>query len=376
MKVLLRIIKKEFLQFIRDPKMFRIVLIAPVVQLVLLGYAANLEVKVIHTAVFNQSGGTSSKKLLRELKATGYFHLDYYVTDYKKMQSLIDNGKVVLGIVFPKNFDSNIRVARTATIQAVFDASDGNTATISAGYLQAAIEKFSRNLALVTAQKRGGNIRLIANINPVTRVWFNPELKTRVFMVPGIMSLLLMIITLTLTSLAIVKEKEIGTFDQLIVTPIKPYQLILGKFIPFVAVGFVVILIVLTAMAVVFNIIVKGSILFLFLSSFIFVLSTLGLGLFISTLTKTQQQAMMIATFGVMMPMIYLSGFAFPIENMPQSIQYITYLIPLRYFIQIIRGVILKGLGFSQLWPQFVILIFFGIFILFLSSLRFKKKID
>ncbi len=376
MKILLRIIKKEFLQFIRDPKMFRIVLIAPVVQLVLLGYAANLEVKVIHTAVYNQSKGTTSRNLLRELKATGYFHLDYYVNNYKELQKLIDRGNVVLGLVFDKDFDSNIGASRKASIQAVFDASDGNTATISAGYLQAAIQKFNRKISLITLSKKGKEVRFPANIEPITRVWFNPELKTRIFMVPGIMSLLLMIITITLTSLAIVKEKEIGTFDQLIVTPIKPYQLILGKFIPFVAVGLIVIVIVLTAMAVVFNISVKGSLLFLFASSLIFVLSTLGLGLFISTVTKTQQQAMMIATFGVMMPMIYLSGFAFPIVNMPVSIQYITYLIPLRYFIEIIRGVILKGLGLADLWTQFVILIFFGILILFLSSLRFKKKID
>ncbi len=376
MKILLRIIKKEFLQFIRDPKMFRIVLIAPVVQLILLGYAANLEVKTIHTAVYNQSKGKTSENLLRELKATGYFRLDYYVNNYDELQELIDKGDVILGLVFDKDFDSNIRINRKANIQAVFDASDGNTATISAGYLQSAITKFNRQISLTAISRAGKTINLPANINAVTRVWFNPELKTRVFMVPGIMSLLLMIITLTLTSLAIVKEKEIGTFDQLIVTPIKPYQLILGKFIPFVAVGLVVIVIVLTAMAVVFNIVVKGSILFLLVSSLVFVLSTLGLGLFISTLTKTQQQAMMIATFGVMMPMIYLSGFAFPIENMPSVIQYITYLIPLRYFIQIIRGVILKGLGLYDLWIQFVVLIFFGILILFLSSLRFRKKID
>ena len=195
-------------------------------------------------------------------------------------------------------------------------------------------------------------------------------------MVPGIVGLLLSIITLILTSLGIVKEKEIGTLEQLIVTPIKPWQLIIGKLVPFVILGFVAVVIVLTAMTYIFNIPVRGSVPFLFLSSLFYILSTLGLGLFVSTISKTQQQAMMIAIFGIMMPMVYLSGFAFPLENMPKIIQYISYLIPLRYFIAIIRGVILKGIGFKELWQETLVLFFMGIVILFLSSLRFRKKLE
>ena len=219
-------------------------------------------------------------------------------------------------------------------------------------------------------------IKPVNNITPEVRFWYNQELKTRNYMVPAIFGLLLMIITLLLTSLAIVKEKEIGTLEQLIVTPIKPAQLIIGKLVPFVILGMMSIVLALTAMFLVFGIVVRGSILFLFVSSFIFILSTLGLGLFISTVSKTQQQAMMLVIFVVMMPMVYLSGFAFPIENMPEVIQYITYIIPLRYFITILRGVILKGIGFTELWPQLTILFFMGIAILTMSTLRFKKRLE
>ena len=215
-----------------------------------------------------------------------------------------------------------------------------------------------------------------ANITPEIRVWYNPELKTRNFMVPGIVGLLLSLITLILTSLAVVKEKEIGTMEQLIVTPLKPYQIILGKLIPFVLLAFVAVLIILTAMWLIFGIPVKGNIWFLFLSSFLYILSTLGLGLFVSTISKTQQQAMMISIFGVMMPMIFLSGFAFPIENMPQIIQTVSYIIPLRYFIEIIRGVVLKGLGLTDLWINAVMLLLMGVAILFFSSIRFRSKLE
>jgi ABC-2 type transport system permease protein len=195
-------------------------------------------------------------------------------------------------------------------------------------------------------------------------------------MVPGIVGLLLSIITLILTSLAVVKEKEIGTLEQLIVTPLKPYQIIVGKLIPFTILGFAAVIIILTSMWVIFSIAVKGDILFLFIASFLYILSTLGLGLFVSTISKTQQQAMMIAIFGVMMPMIFLSGFAFPIENMPEVIQYISYFIPLRYFNDIIRGVILKGIGISELWLEAIALLIIGVTILSLSSLRFSRRLE
>jgi len=376
MKILWHFVIKEFIQLRRDPKMFRLIFIAPILELILLGYAANINVEKIHTVVIDRSRSAVSRELVRKLKASGYFVIDFYTEDYKILQEKLDDGSAILGLVIPRNFEQKLLHGKTAKLQAVFDASDGNSATISAGYLQVAAGDFVRDLMRELVRKSGKSVLLPADIKAETRVWFNPELETRVFMVPGIMAMILMIFTITMTALAIVKEKEIGTLEQIIVTPIKPYQMILGKFIPFVIVSIFIIAFVLTAMELIFGIVVQGSLLFLFASSLVFVLSTLGLGLLISTFSKTQQQANMISMFLVMMPMIYLSGFVFPIENMPRSIQYITYLIPLRYFITIIRGVILKGMGFWDLWLQLLILVVFGVLILFFSSLRFKKTSD
>ena len=376
MKTILHIVKKEFLQFRRDPKMFAMILISPVVQLIFLGYAANFDVNIVHTAIFDQDKTITSRQFIEKFKGSGYFEMDYYVDNYKTLQNLIDNHKIIFGLVIPKDFEKKIERNETAPVQAVFDGSDGNTASISAGYVQLIVSNYSKSVVTDFLNKTGIKIIPAGNVESKVRVWYNPELKTRNFMVPGIVGLLLMIVTLILTSLAIVKEKELGTLEQLIVTPIKSYQLIIGKLIPFGLLGFVAEIIVLTAMVFVFNIPVRGSLLFLFFTTSLYILSTLGLGLFVSTISKTQQQAMMLAIFVVMMPMIYLSGFAFPIENMPKIIQYITYVIPLRYFMVIIRGIILKGIGFSDLWFETTLLFVIGIVIIFLSSLRFKKRLD
>lgn len=375
MKIIKNIVKKEFLQLKRDPKMFGIILIAPILQLVLLGFAATFDVEVVHTAIYDQDKSVTSREYIKSFESVDYFHLDYHVKDYDEVIKLIDNGKIILGIVIPKDFEKKISRKETVQVQAVFDGSDGNSATISAGYVAGITSSFSQNILIERKNKSGINIS-IGSIAPETRIWYNPDLKTRVFMVPGIVGLLLMLITVILTSLAIVKEKEIGTLEQLIVTPIQPKQLIIGKLIPFALLSFVSVIIILTAMRIIFGIEVRGSYTFLFFSTFIYILSTLGLGMFISTISKTQQQAFMLAMFVVMLPMVYLSGFAFPIENMPKALQYITYLIPLRYFMTIIRGIILKGIGFVDLWQELLAMLTIGVGILYLSSLRFKKRLQ
>lgn len=376
MKTILKIVRKEFLQFKRDPKMFMIILVAPVVQLILLGYAATLDVNNIHTLVYDQDKSSSSRNLIERFHSSGFFVIDYYAESYENLTTLLDDGKVIFALVIPKNFEKGIERHETVNLQAIFDGSDGNTASIAAGYAAQIVSKFAQGLIISSMERSGKKIIPAGSLTSIVRVWYNPTLKTRNFMVPGIVGLLLSIITLLLTSLAVVKEKEIGTLEQLIVTPIKPFQLILGKLIPFVILGFIAVIIVITAMGIVFSIEVRGSIGFLFLSAFLYILSTLGLGLFVSTISKTQQQAMMISIFVILMPMVYLSGFAFPIENMPQLIQYISYAIPLRYFIAIIRGVILKGIGFEELWPDALALLIIGVFILLMSSRRFEKRLE
>ena len=376
MKSILEFIKKEFLQFKRDPRMFALILIAPVVQLTFLGFAANLDVKLVRTIVFDQDKSVTSRDFVERFTSSGYFRIEKYVNSYDEITKEIDRGDVILALVIPNNFEKNIYNRRTASVQALFNGSDGNTAGIVAGYSQNIVSTYSQNIVLNFLNRSGQKLSSVPVISPEIRVWYNPELKTRNFLVPGIFGLLLSLVTLILTSLAIVKEKEIGTMEQLIVTPLKPYQIIIGKLVPFVILSFVAVLIILASMYLIFAIPVKGDIWFLFLSSFFYILSTLGLGLFVSTISKTQQQAMMISIFAVMMPMIFLSGFAFPIENMPRSIQLLSYIVPLRYFNDIIRGVILKGLGFSDLWFNTLLLFLMGATILFLSSIRFKSRLE
>jgi len=376
MKSILYFIKKEFLQFKRDPKMFGMILVAPVLQLVFFGLAANLDVDNVKTLVYDMDKSYASRNFIERFTSSGYFEIKDYASNYDDVTEALDQAEVTLALVIPSDFEEKINRRETVKVQALFDGSDGNSASISAGYVQGITGAYSKNILVDFLHKRGAAFIPASNINAEVRVWYNPTLKTRKYMVPAIVGLLLTLITLILTSLAVVKEREIGTMEQLIVTPLKPYQMIIGKLVPFMILGFISVIIVLTSMRFIFNIPIVGSITFLFFASFLYILSTLGLGLFVSTISKTQQQAMMISIFAVMMPMIYLSGFAFPIENMPAIIQYISYLIPLKYFLTIIRGVILKGIGFVELWQDALVLLLMGTAILFLSSLRFRKRLD
>lgn len=375
MKIILNIIIKEFLQLKRDPRLFGIVFLSPVIQLLMLGYAANMDVNTVHTVVYDQDKTATSRDLVQRFQRSGYFQIDDYVDSYSEVTEDINSGKTLWALVIQKDFEKKIKRNQTAPVQTIFDGSDGNRTSIAFGYVQGIISSYSQNILIQNADRTGIKNPIVGSLVPDIRVWYNPDLKTRVFMIPSIMGLILMVITTILMSMAVVKEREIGTLEQLIVTPIKPSQLIIGKLIPFVILGFIDVLIVLSVMIFWFGIGIKGSFIFLVFSSFLFVLSTLGIGLFISTISKTQQQAMMVAQFGIMMPMIYLSGFAFPIENMPKIIQYVTYIIPLRYYITILRGIILKGASFMELLPETGMLLLIGLSILFASALRFKKRL-
>jgi ABC-2 type transport system permease protein len=376
MKIILTIVIKEFLQLKRDPRLFGIIFIAPVIQLILLGYAANLDINNINTVVFDQDKTTTSRDFIEKFERSGYFSITDYPDNYAQVMEHINKGEDLWALVIPNDFEKKLQRGEQVEVQPLFDGSDGNKASIAFGYVNGVVSSYSQNI-LIKARNKSGMQRFAGvNLNPEIRVWYNPELKTRVFMLPGIMGLLLTIITTTLMAMGIVKEREIGTLEQIIVTPIKPAQLIIGKTIPFIILGFVDVLVVLAVIVFWFGIPIRGDFFFLMLASFIYVLSSLGLGLFISTVSKTQQQAMMVAMFGILLPMNFLSGFAFPIENMPAWIQPITYLIPLRYYITILRGVILKGDGLFQLIPETLALLGIGIFILTASSLRFKKRLE
>ena len=375
MKKILYILKKEFLQYRRDRKMIGMSTLAPVLQLIILGYAANLDVNQIPMLVCDLDRTQASRNLVQNFTSSGYFESVGLVGRMQEIDPLIERGAASVAIVIPKGFSADLNGGRSAQVQLIVDGSESNSATVGLNYAAVIATRFSQNVLLERLQRSGAGVRIPARIDPEVRVWYNPDLKSRNFMVPGVLGLLLMVMTLILTSLAIVKEKEIGTLEQLVVTPIKPHELIIGKLSLFTIIGMVDVLLVVVVSTFFFGVPVRGSVAELFVLCMVFLLTTLGLGLFVSTVSRTQQQAMMSAIFFVMMPMIFFSGFVFPIENMPQIIQWFSYLLPLRYFFVIIRGIFLKGIGLDVLWPQALALLAFGVAILGLSALRFQKRL-
>ncbi|MBD3170624.1 MAG: ABC transporter permease subunit [candidate division Zixibacteria bacterium] len=376
MKKIFYIIKKEFLQFRRDRRMFGISFVAPVIQLLLLGYAANLDVKNVPIVVYDMDNTSISRELITKFTNSGYFEIRDYIDDPDDIDRYIDSGEAELAFSIPRGFANELTANRTPQLQVITDGSNANSATIGLNYASMIISDYSTNIMIqhLKGLKKLGFSR--PYVEPEIRIWYNPDLKSRNFMVPGVLALLLMVVTMILTSLAIVKEREIGTMEQLIVTPVKPYQLIIGKLTPFTIIGLVDIILVLIVAAFWFGVPVRGSILLLYVLCAFFLLNTLGLGLLVSTLSRNQQQAMLSAIFFIMMPMLFFSGFVFPIENMPMVFQYFSYLLPLRYFFVIVRGIFLKGVGIVELWDEAGLLLFFGLLIMTLSIKRFRKNLE
>ena len=368
------IIRKEFLQLRRDPRLLRVVIVAPVLQLLIFGYAATTDVHHISTAVYDEDRSQASRALVQQFTESGYFDYDYSISSPKEMDALLDAGQAQMALHIPPRFSEDLAHNHLARVQLVLDGSDSMTAGIISGYASGAIARYSQQLAVTRLERLRRTLPQVPGIDARLRVWYNPELKSVNFMVPGVLCTLLLVVTMILTSLAIVKEREIGTLEQLIVTPITPGELMLGKTLPFVLLGFVDLALV-TAVAVLwFHVPLNGSLALLFALTAIFLLASLGGGLFISTVSRTQQQAM-VTGFFFMMPSVILSGFMFPIQNMPRVIQYLTYAIPLRYYLVIIRGIFLKGNGIDVLWPQALALVGLGLGILALSAARFTKRL-
>jgi len=278
-------------------------------------------------------------------------------------------GRAQLALVIPAGYGEDAAAGRSPAVQVIADGSDSNSAILGLGYA-------TRIIAGTAAERLLPGMGKAGRIELVPRVWYNPDLKSRWFFVPAILAMTLMLVTMILPSMAVVREKEIGTLEQIIVTPIRPWQLIVGKLIPFGIIGVVNLLAVTSLVVFLFGVPLRGHLITLLLLSLPFLMTTLGLGLLVSTLVGNQQQAMMTSIFLVMVPMIYLSGLIFPIENMPPPIQVVTRIIPLRYYNNVIRGVFLKGSGFSALWPEMLILVAFGLSALLLASLRFRKRLD
>ncbi len=354
--------------------MFGVSFLAPVLQLIILGYAATLDVNKIPMVVCDLDNSPSSRALIRSFTSTEYFAIVNYFDKTSEINRQLDDGYASVAIVIPHGFEKKLGAGIAAPLQFIADGSETSSAGISLNYAFIIVSRFSQNIVMESLIKRG-SVMMPSQVLAEFRVWYNPELKSRNFMVPGVLGLLLMVMTMILTSLAIVKEKELGTLEQLVVTPIKPYQLIIGKLAPFLLIAVIDVILVVFFASLVFSLPVKGGVFLLLSLSLIFLMTTLGLGLFISTISRTQQQAMMTAIFFFMLPMIFFSGFVFPIENMPTIIQYVSYVIPLRYYFVIVRGLFLKGVGINILWTQALALLIFGSVILSMSVIRFQKRL-
>jgi ABC-2 type transport system permease protein len=374
LRIIWEIVKKEFYQIRQDRRMLGISVAAPILQVLLLGYAATTDIRYSNMVICDEDRTEESRALIRRFTTSGYFIQQENVNVPDAIDRYLENGRASIALLIPRDFGSKVLARTTVQVQVILDGADANSANVLLSYATQIINSHSQALQAGVVPAFGR--RSVGIVAPEPRVWFNPDLLSSNFMVPGVVALVLMIITMMLTSLGIVKEKEIGTLEQLMVTPIKPYQLIIGKLIPFAAIGFLDVLAVLAIARYWFHVPLVGSLLLLFALSGLFILTTLGIGLWISTIAKTQQQAMLIAQFFFFMPFMYLSGFAFPIANMPKVIQYCTYAIPLRYFLEIVRGIFLKGAGLRELWSQALALLIIGVTILTLSVLRFSKKLE
>jgi len=366
---------KEFIQIFRDPKMKAIIFVMPILQVLIFGYAVTLDVNHINTGVYDLDNSVVSRELIARFENSGYFNITDRIEYSRQIRELLDRGEASAVIQINKGFGSALRAGRTADLQLIVDGSDSNTAGVILDYSAKIVGQFSQSVLINRFTRINGAFLTPGRVELETRTWFNENLESRNFYVPGVIAIVVMLITLMLTSMAVVREKEIGTIEQIMVAPITSAEFILGKTLPFALIGFANVIVVTFIGVFWFGVPIRGSLLLLFFATSLYLLTTLGIGLLISTLSRTQQQAMMSAFF-FYFPAVLLSGFMFPIANMPQVIQWLTYLNPLRYFLVVIRGIFLKGIGPEVLWPQMLALALLGVATLWLASKRFEKTLS
>ncbi len=365
------IVKKEMTQTFRDRATFRVMVLTPVIQLLVYGYVVTTDIRLIPTVLCDRDRSQASRQLVKRFTTSGYFEVIAGVDSERQISYFLDHGLATMAILIPPRYSEHLNTGRTARVQLLFDGSNSNRATLAQSYASSIVAEAGFEVVFDRFRRLGVRVeRALLETEP--RIWYNPELKSLNYMVPGVICVLLLQMLVPLTSLGIVREKERGTIEQLRVTPIRPVELILGKTLPGVIIGYFNVFVILLVGRFWFGVPLKGSLLTLLGTSGLFIISALALGIFISTITETQQQAMFTGQF-MLVPNILLSGFMFPISSMPQPMQYVTYLIPLRYFLEIVRGIFLKGVGLEVLWPQALALLAFGSAMLTLSVLRFGR---
>ncbi len=377
---IVQIFKKEMIQIFRDKRMRILVFLPPIIQLVVFGYAATTDVKHISLALLDEDRTTVSRQFVEKFEAGEYFSVVRYLSSPAEADTLMDKGDVDAFIYIKKGFERDIKRGDAAEVLIVVDGTNSNMASVSLGYVNRIINAYSEDV-LTERVKRLALIRpnssvpvSISATRLVERTWFNEELESRNYFVPGIVALLLTLIAVMMTSMAIVKEREVGTMEQIIVTPVRSIELIVGKLLPFTVIGYIDVALITAIGTLWFGVPLKGSIPLLFVATAFFLLPALGAGLFISTISATQQEAMM-STFLFFFPAMLMSGFVFPIDSMPPAMQVITYVDPMRYMIHILRGIFIKGVGLRQLWVDFVGLFLLGIVVIGFAAARFRKRL-
>lgn len=365
---------KELIQVFRDPRMRVVLFVIPILQTIIIGYAVTTDVRNVPTAIVDQDQTTASRELLERFSGSGYFRIVSRGASDAGVTQQIDRGVVFVVLRVLPGFEADLRAGRTAQLQVVVDGTDSNTAGIVMSYVNRIAADYSQHALVERFEQSFGGGQLPGQVELRTRAWFNENLESRNFYVPGVIVTVVSVVTLLLTSMAVVREKEIGTMEQVMVTPITPTEFILGKTIPFALIALVDVVVVAAVGAFWFGVPVRGNLALLLLGTSLYLLTMLGIGLLISTVSQTQQQAMM-STFFFFFPAMLLSGFAFPIANMPTVVQWLTLLNPLRYYLVIIRAIFLKGVGLSVLWPQMAVLAVMGVSVLWVVSRRFHKTL-
>ncbi len=363
---------KEFIQMLKDPRMRAVIVVIPIFQVIIFGYAVTTDVRNIATAVLDLDNSVQSRQLLARFEGSQHFEFVDYLNSESDVRPVLDGGHARAVLLINRGFGDDVAAGRTGKLQILLDGTDSNTAGIVLNYASQIGARYNADVLVRRVEAMTGRVIPPSPVTLRWRAWFNPNLESRNFYVPGVIALLVMVISVILSSMAIVREKEIGTIEQIMVTPIGRVEFILGKTLPFALIGFLDVVLISLIAVFWFRIPIEGDPLVLLFSTALYLMCTLGVGLLISTMSGTQQQAMMTAFF-FMLPAVLLSGFIYPIANMPVAIQWLTLVDPLRYFIVIIRGVFLKGIGVAVLWPQMAGLLVLGTILLALASARFKK---
>jgi len=367
---------KEFIQVFRDKRTRFVLFGPPIIQMLIFGYAATFEIRHVRTVVLDQDHSQESRDLISRASSTPYFDVERQLTDQRQIPEIIDRGDAVVALQINAGFAEKLRKGQTAPLQVIVDGTNSNTALIAVGYLGQIAGFFAQDYQHDRMYRIAPQlVERMPQVQLEQRPWYNPDLRSRWFFVPGVIGSLTLVLVTTLTAFAVVREREIGTLEQIMVTPIRPFEFILGKTLPFFLIGLLDVLLIATVGTFWFQVPFRGQIAVLFTGAVLFILCMLGVGLLISTVSSTQQQAM-VTSFFFIMPAITFSGFGFPISTMPPWLQYCTYLSPLRYFLVVLRGSYLKGVGMNVLWPQMLAMGVLGVALLTMSVLRFHKALD